>query len=129
MSRVTMYENRIVNKGVIVMFSDMAFYIFGKPLDSFLQLFVFEPILISVIAILIAMITKKSWTVFVTVIVLNLIDNFLLVTYQFSGQGLGTILSQNVLFFFQKFFSMFYEIIISYIVVKLPYMHSKFKIA
>ena len=97
MSRVTMYENRIVNKGVIVMFRDMAFYIFGKPLDSFLQLFVFEPILISVIAILIAMITKKSWTVFVTVIVLNLIDNFLLVTYQFSGQGLGTILSQNVL--------------------------------
>ena len=41
MSRVTMYENRIVNKGVIVMFRDMAFYIFGKPLDSFLQLFVF----------------------------------------------------------------------------------------
>lgn len=111
------------------MFRDMAFYIFGKPLDSFLQLFVFEPILISVIAILIAMITKKSCTVFVTVIVLNLIDNFLLVTYQFSGQGLGIILSQNVLFFFQKFFSMFYEIIISYIVVKLPYMHSKFKIA
>ena len=71
MSRVTMYENRIVNKGVIVMFRDMAFYIFGKPLDSFLQLFVFEPILISVIAILIAMITKKSWTVFVTVILLN----------------------------------------------------------
>ncbi|HCW35656.1 hypothetical protein [Mammaliicoccus sciuri] len=111
------------------MFRDMAFYMFGKPLDSFVQLFIFEPIVIGIIAILVAMITKKSWTVFVTIIALNIIDNFLLVNYQFSGAGIGTILVQNVVFFFEKFFSMFYEIIIAYIVVKLPFMHSKFKIA
>lgn len=111
------------------MFRDMAFYIFGKPLDSFVQLFIFEPIVIGIIAILIAMITKKSWTVFITIIALNIIDNFLLVNYQFSGQGFGTLISQNILFFFEKFFSMFYEILIAYIIVKLPIMHSKFKIA
>ncbi|HCN60983.1 MULTISPECIES: hypothetical protein [Mammaliicoccus] len=111
------------------MFRDMAFYIFGKPLDSFVQLFIFEPIVIGIIAILIAMITKKSWTVFITIIALNIIDNFLLVNYQFGGQGIGTIISQNILFFFEKFFSMFYEILIAYIIVKLPIMHSKFKIA
>ncbi|MEB7724615.1 MULTISPECIES: hypothetical protein [Mammaliicoccus] len=111
------------------MFRDMAFYIFGKPLDSFVQLFIFEPIVIGIIAILIAMITKKSWTVFITIIALNIIDNFLLVNYQFGGQGFGTIISQNILFFFEKFFSMFYEILIAYIIVKLPIMHSKFKIA
>ena len=111
------------------MFRDMAFYIFGKPLDSFVQLFIFEPIVIGIIAILIAMITKKSWTVFITIIALNIIDNFLLVNYQFGGQGFGKIISQNILFFFEKFFSMFYEILIAYIIVKLPIMHSKFKIA
>lgn len=111
------------------MFKDMAFYMFGAPLDSFVQLFIFEPIVIGIIAIVIAMITKKSWTVFITIVVLNLIDNFLLVNYQFGGQGFGTIISQNILFFFEKFFSMFYEIIIAYIVVKLPFMHNKFKIA
>ncbi|MBO3062204.1 hypothetical protein [Mammaliicoccus fleurettii] len=111
------------------MFRDMAFYIFGKPLDSFVQLFIFEPIVIGIIAILIAMITKKSWTVFITIIALNIIDNFLLVNYQFGGQGFGTIISQNILFFFEKFFSTFYEILIAYIIVKLPIMHSKFKIA
>ncbi|WP_232059883.1 hypothetical protein [Mammaliicoccus vitulinus] len=107
----------------------MAFYMFGKPLDSFVQLFIFEPIVIGILAILIAMITKRSWTVFVTIIALNIIDNFLLVNYQFSGQGIGTIFTQNIVFFFEKFFSMFYEIIIAYIIVKLPIMHSKFKIA
>ena len=41
------------------MFRDMAFYMFGKPLDSFVQLFIFEPIVIGIIAILVAMITKS----------------------------------------------------------------------
>ncbi|GGI40493.1 hypothetical protein [Mammaliicoccus stepanovicii] len=110
------------------MFKDMAFYIFGKPLDSFVQLFIFEPFIIGIIAIAIALLTKKSWTVFITIILINLIDNFLVVNYQFSGEGFGTLITQNILFFFQKFFSMFYEIIVAYTIVKLPYVHSKFKI-
>nr|WP_263312948.1 hypothetical protein [Mammaliicoccus sp. Marseille-Q6498] len=111
------------------MFRDMAFYMFGKPLDSFVQLFIFEPIIIGLIAILIAMLTKRAWTVFAVVLILNIIDNFLLVNYQFAGQGIGTMFVQNIVFFFEKFFSMFYEILIAYVVVKLPFMHSKFKIA
>lgn len=41
------------------MFKDMAFYIFGHEIDPFLQLFIFEPIVITIIAVLVAIVTKK----------------------------------------------------------------------
>ncbi|TDM07688.1 hypothetical protein [Macrococcus lamae] len=111
------------------MFKDMAYYIFGHELDPFLQLFVFEPILITIIAVIVAMITKRAWTMAIVIILLNIIDNAIDVNFLFGGQGIGTILSQNVAFFFSNFFSMFYEFVLSFIITSTAFMHKKFGIA
>lgn len=111
------------------MFKDMAFYIFGAPLDPFFQMFVFEPILITIIALIVAIITKKAWTMAVVIIVLNLIDNAINVNFLYGAEGIGAVLLHNVTFFFTNFFSMFYEFLLSFIIAATPFMHRKFGIA
>ena len=111
------------------MFNDLAFRIFGDALDPFYQLFVFEPILVTVIAVILSMILKKSWIVPVFVIVINLIDVTLYSMYLHGAEGMGAIIMDIFPLFFAKFFSMFYELVISYLIVKSPFMHNKFGIA
>lgn len=111
------------------MFRDMAFYIFGGTLDPFFQLFVFEPIVITIIALVAAIITKKSWTMAIVIILLNIIDNAIDVNYLYGAEGIGSILYHNVTSFFTNFFSMFYEFLLSFIIAGLPFMHKKFGIA
>lgn len=111
------------------MFKDMAFYMFGHEIDPFLQLFVFEPIVITIIAVLVAIVTKKAWTMALVIILLNIIDNAIDVNFLFGDQGIGTVLGQNVAFFFSNVFSMFYEFVLSFLLAGLPFMHKKFGIA
>lgn len=111
------------------MFKDMAYYMFGRELDPFLQLFVFEPMMITLIAVIVAMFTKKAWTMAIVIILLNIIDNVIDVNFLFSGQGIGTIIAKNIAFFFANFFSMFYEFVISFVITSTAFMHKKFGIA
>ncbi|GGB02710.1 hypothetical protein ERX37_00715 [Macrococcus hajekii] len=111
------------------MFKDMAFYLFGHEIDPFFQLFIFEPIIITIIAVLVAMVTKKAWTMALVIILLNIIDNVIDVNFLFGDQGIGTIITQNIAFFFSNFFSMFYEFVFSFLLAGLPFMHKKFGIA
>lgn len=111
------------------MLRDMSFYMFGHVIDPFFQQFIFEPIVVSIIAIIIAAITKRTWTIFVTIIIINLIDNAIDVNFLFGQEGIGVILVKNIVFFFSNFFSMFYEVLISLLVVSLPFVHKKLGIA
>ncbi|WP_414042654.1 hypothetical protein [Macrococcus animalis] len=110
------------------MFKDLATYTIGE-LDPFFQLFVFEPIIIIIIAVLVAILTKKSWLMAVVIIVLNLIDSGIDANFAFGAEGIGSVISHTFTYFFANFFSMFYEFVISFIIAGLPFMHSKFGIA
>lgn len=111
------------------MFRDMAYYMFGHEIDPFFQLFVFEPIVITIIAVLVAMITKKKWTMAVVILLLNIIDNAIDVNFLYGDQGIGTIITQNISYFFANFFSMFYEFVLSFLIAGMAFMHKKFGIA
>ncbi|KAA1038384.1 hypothetical protein ERX35_008530 [Macrococcus equipercicus] len=111
------------------MFKDMAYYIFGHELDPFMQLFVFEPIVITIIAVIVVILTKRAWTMGLVIILLNIIDNAIDVNFLFGGQGIGTIVAQNISFFFSNFFSMFYEFVFSFLITSTAFMHKKFGVA
>lgn len=110
------------------MFKDMAYYIFGG-LDPFFQLFVFEPIVITIIALIVAMVTKKAWLMGIVIILLNLVDSAIDANFAFGAEGMGAVISHTFTYFFANFFSMFYEFVFSYIIAGLPFMHKKFGIA
>ncbi|MCE4956398.1 hypothetical protein [Macrococcoides caseolyticum] len=110
------------------MFRDMAYYIFGE-LDPFFQLFVFEPIVITIIALIVAIVTKKSWLMAVVIILLNLVDSAIDANYVFAAEGIGSVISHTFTYFFANFFSMFYEFVFSFVIAGLPFMHKKFGIA
>ncbi|WP_414055257.1 hypothetical protein [Macrococcus equi] len=110
------------------MFKDMAYYMFGE-LDPFFQLFVFEPIVITLIALIVAIVTKKAWLMAVVIIVLNLIDSAIDANFAFAAEGMGAVILHTISYFFANFFSMFYEFVFSFIIAGLPFMHKKFGIA
>ncbi|MCU7558227.1 hypothetical protein ROU88_03270 [Macrococcus capreoli] len=110
------------------MFKDMAYYMFGG-LDPFFQLFVFEPIVITIIALIVAIVTKKAWYMAIVIILLNLIDSGIDANFAFGAEGIGSVISHTFTFFFANFFSMFYEFVFSFIIAGLPFMHNKFGIA
>ncbi|WP_414053414.1 hypothetical protein ACMGE6_08250 [Macrococcus equi] len=110
------------------MFKDMAYYMFGE-LDPFFQLFVFEPIVITLIALVVAIVTKKAWLMAVVIIVLNLIDSAIDANFAFAAEGMGAVILHTFTYFFANFFSMFYEFVFSFIIAGLPFMHKKFGIA
>lgn len=110
------------------MFNDLAYMIFGE-LDPFFQLFVFEPVVITILALIAAMITKKSWVMAIVIIVLNFIDAGIDANFAFGAEGMGSVIGHTFTNFFSNFFSMFYEFVFSFIIAGLPWMHSKFGIA
>lgn len=111
------------------MFRDLSYMIFGGEIDPFFQLFVFEPIIIILLSVLAAIITKKTWVMAVVILGLNMIDSALYSAYLYSAEGMGSIIMHTFTLFFSKFFSMFYEFVISFIIAGLPFMHKKFGIA
>lgn len=111
------------------MFKDMAFYMFGHEINPFFQNFIFEPIIITIIALIVAVITKRAWTMIIVILLINIIDNAIDVNFLFGDQGMGVILQKNIAYFFAGFFSMFYELVFSILLARLPLMHKKFGIA
>lgn len=60
------------------MFKDLVYYTLGTELDTFVQYFVFELILLVLIGLAIVLITKKLWLAFVVILALNIIEQVLL---------------------------------------------------
>lgn len=110
------------------MFNDLAYYIFGG-LDPFFQLFVFEPVVITIIALIAAIITKKSWVMAIVILLLNIIDAGIDANFAYAAEGMGSVALHTFTNFCSNFFSMFYEFVFSFIIAGLPFMHSKFGIA
>lgn len=72
------------------MFRDMAFYIFGTQLDTFVQYFIFELIILVVIGLILGFLTKKIWPVIVVIVGLNVIDVGILAQFNVSqGEALS----------------------------------------
>ncbi|MGV3244250.1 hypothetical protein [Staphylococcus sp. 11261D007BR] len=110
------------------MFRDMAFYMFGTELDTFIQYFVFELILLVIIGAVVGVITKKMWLVVTVIIGLNIIDIGILANFN-ASQGNGTLIGQFFLLLLAKLFPAFYEVLITVLLLKIPFVRKKFKLS
>ncbi|MEJ7442924.1 hypothetical protein WL555_12805, partial [Staphylococcus warneri] len=89
-----------------------AYYIFGTELDTFVQYFIFELIMLVVIGLIVGILTKKVWPVIIVIIGLNVIDVGILAQFN-ASQGEGTFFGQSILLLVAKFFPTFYEILVT----------------
>ncbi|PCF38562.1 hypothetical protein [Staphylococcus delphini] len=110
------------------MFRDMAFYIFGTQLDTFVQYFIFELIVLVVIGLIVGVLTKKFWPVIVVILGLNVIDVGILAQFNVS-QGEGTFFGQLMLLLVAKLFPTFYEILLTILLLRVGWMRKLFKLA
>ncbi|EOV8593400.1 hypothetical protein ACOSKH_001553 [Staphylococcus pseudintermedius] len=109
------------------MFRDMAFYIFGTQLDTFVQYFIFELIILVVVGLILGFLTKKIWPVIVVIVGLNVIDVGILAQFNVS-QGEGTFFGQLMLLLVAKFFPTFYEILLTVLLLRVDWMRKIFKL-
>ncbi|MBI5975683.1 hypothetical protein [Staphylococcus canis] len=109
------------------MFRDMAFYMFGTELDTFIQYFVFELLIIVLIGTIVGILTKKLWIALLVIIGLNVIDIGILANFN-ASQGNGTFLGQFFLFLLAKFFPTFYEILFTTLLLNVPFFRRAFKL-
>ncbi|MBH9580209.1 hypothetical protein WER97_01565 [Staphylococcus felis] len=110
------------------MFRDMAFYIFGTQLDTFIQYFIFELILMVLIGTIVGILTKKLWIVLVVVIGLNVIDIAILANFN-ASQGNGTLIGQFFLMLLAKLFPTFYEVLLTVLLLNVPLVRKTFKLS
>lgn len=110
------------------MFKDLVYYTLGTELDTFVQYFVFELILLVLIGLAIVLITKKFWLAFVVILALNIIDAGIIANFN-ASQGEGTLIGQFFLMLVAKFFPTFYEILLVLLISRLPIIRKKFNIA
>ncbi|EKU50278.1 hypothetical protein [Staphylococcus massiliensis] len=111
------------------MFRDLGFYIFGHQLDKFIQYFIFELLIITLLAVIATIFLKKAWVIFAVVIVLNLIDITIIANFDAGGQGIGAFFKNWFTLFLAKLFPMFYEILLAMLITNLPFMRKKFNLA
>ncbi|HHU6749420.1 TPA: hypothetical protein ACUI23_000090 [Staphylococcus pseudintermedius] len=109
------------------MFRDMAFYIFGTQLDTFVQYFIFELIVLVVIGFIVGVVTKKIWPLIVVIVGLNMIDVGILAQFN-ASQGEGTFFGQLMLRLVAKCFPTFYEILLTVLLLRVAWMRKIFKV-
>lgn len=109
------------------MFRDMAFYIFGTQLDTFVQYFIFELILLVIIGLVVGILTKKIWPIVVVIIGLNVIDVSILANFN-ASQGEGMFIGQWMLLLVAKFFPTFYEILVTVLLLRVSWLRKTFKL-
>ncbi|WP_281190902.1 hypothetical protein [Staphylococcus schleiferi] len=110
------------------MFRDMAFYIFGTQLDTFVQYFVFELIILVLIGLIVGVLTHRLWLVAVVIIGLNLIDAGIIANFN-ASQGNGSLIGQFFLMLVAKFFPTFYELLLAILLLRLSFIRKTFKLS
>ncbi|ARJ50051.1 hypothetical protein [Staphylococcus lutrae] len=109
------------------MFRDLAFYIFGTSLDTFVQYFVFELLLLVILGLIVGVVTKKTWPVVVLIIGLNLVDAGIVAQFN-ASQGDGTLLGQLMGLIVAKFFPTFYELLLTILILRFKFVRKTFKL-